>query len=64
MPGGSFTALRGRAESGSTQDQEAPVVPKDDDDFVNTNLAQSEALAREFDNQPMFRDIAEAIDPP
>ena len=50
MPGGSFTTLRGRAESGSTQDQKAPVVPEEDDDFVDTNPAQSEALARKFDN--------------
>ena len=42
MPEGSFTTLRGRAESGSTQDQEAPVVPVEDNDFVNTNPAQSE----------------------
>ena len=64
MSGGSFTTLRARAESGSTQDQEPPVVLEEDDDFVDTNPAQSEALAQNFDNQPMFRDIAEAIDPP
>ena len=63
MPGGSFTTLRDRAKSGSTQDQEAPVIPAEDNDFVDTNPAQSEALAQEFDVQPMFRDIAKAIDP-
>ena len=50
MPGGSFITLRDRAESGSTQDQEAPVIPAKDDDFVNTNLAQSKALAQEFND--------------
>ena len=45
MPGGSFTTLRNRAESDSTQDQEVPVVPAEDDDFIDTNPAQSEALA-------------------
>ena len=64
MPGGSFTTLRNRAESSSTQDQEVPVVPAEDDDFIDTNLAQSEALAQEFDNKLMFRDIAEVVDPP
>ena len=64
MPRGSFTTPRDRAESASTQNQEVPVVPVEDDDFVDTNPAQSEALAQEFDNQPMFGDIAEAIDPP
>ena len=64
MPGESFTTLRNKAESGSTQDQEVPVVPAEDDDFIDTNLAQFETLAQEFDNQLMFRDIAEVVDPP
>ena len=64
MPEGSFTTPRDRAESASTQDQEAPVIPVEDDDFVDTNPAQPEALAQEFGDQPIFGDIAEAIDPP
>ena len=50
MPEGSFTTPRDRAESASTQDQEAPVIPAEDNDFVDTNPAQSEALAQEFAN--------------
>ena len=50
MPGGSFTTPRDKAESASTQDQEMPVVPVEDDDFIGTNPAQSEALAQKFDN--------------
>ena len=62
--GGSFTTPRDRAESASTQAQEEPVAPVEDEDFVDTNPAQSEALAQEFGDQPIFGDIAEAIDPP
>ena len=36
----------------------------EDDDFIDTNPAQTEELAKEFDNQLIFRDIAEEIDPP
>ena len=63
-PGGSFTEARARAESSSTQDQGEPTAAPEDDDFVDTNPAQTEELAKEFDSQPIFGDIAEEIDPP
>ena len=63
-PGGSFTKARARAESSSTQGQGEPAGPPEDDDFVDTNPTQTEELAKEFDNQPIFGDIAEEIDPP
>ena len=63
-PGGSFTEARAHAESSSTQDQGEPTGPPKDDDFVDTNPAQTEELAKEFNNQPIFGDIAKEIDPP
>ena len=63
-PGGSFTEARVHIESSSTQDQGKPAGPPKDDDFVDTNPAQTEELAKKFDNQPIFGNIAEEIDPP
>ena len=63
-PGGSFTEARACAESSSTQNQGEPAGQPEDDDFIDTNPAQTEELAKEFDNQPIFGDIAKEIDPP
>src|SRR5712672_682368 len=53
---------RERAESASTQLQEEAQNLPEDDDFVNKNPAQTAALASQFADQPIFEDIAEAIE--
>jgi len=58
----SFTTPRERAKSASTQPQEETQKPEGDDDFIDTNPAQTAALASHFADQPIFEDIAEAIE--
>ena len=62
-PGPSFSEARGRAESGSTQPAEEPRDVSEDEDPVDRDPELTAALAASLD-QPIFKDIAEAIDPP
>ena len=64
--GPSFTEAQGQAESSSTQ----PVEPsdkgndKDNDDPIDRNPSQTAALAAYLEGNPVFKDIAEAVDAP
>src|SRR5712672_4216935 len=53
---------RERAKSASTQPQEESQNLPEDDDFVNKNPVQTTALASQFADQPIFEDIAKAIE--
>jgi hypothetical protein len=63
MAGPSFSTARERAESASTQPQGEQREPPDDEDFVDTNPVQTQELAEQFEDNPVFGDIAEAIEP-
>ena len=64
--GPSFTEAQGQAESSSTQ----PVASsnkeedKDDDDPIDRNPGQTAALAAYLEGNPVFKDVAEAVDAP
>jgi hypothetical protein len=60
----SLTQFRERAASGSTQPEEpSPTKEEDDEEIMDDNPGQTEALAQLFD-QPYLQDITEEIDPP
>jgi hypothetical protein len=63
IAGPSFSTTRERAESASTQPQDDAVDDPADDDFIDSNPAQTELLATEFGDHPVFADIAEEIEP-
>jgi hypothetical protein len=60
--GPSFMVPRVRAESASTQPQEEAQISPGDDNPIDTNPAQTEMLASHFTDQPIFEDIAKAIE--
>src|SRR5882762_8972679 len=62
ISGPSFSTPRERAESASTQLQEEAQNIPEDDDFIDRNPEQTAALASQFAEQPIFEDIAEAIE--
>src|SRR5712675_1962170 len=62
--GPSFMVPRVRAKSASTQPQEEMQISPGDDNPIDTNPAQTELLASHFADQPIFEDIAEAIEGP
>ena len=55
---------RAQAESTSTQPQEETQLSPEDDNPIDTNPVQTELLASHFVDQPIFEDIAEAIEGP
>jgi len=60
--GPSFMMPRDRIESTSTQPQDEPQISPADDNPIDTNPTQTEILASQFADQPIFEDIAEAIE--
>src|SRR5882757_2320800 len=59
------TQYRDRAESSSTQpEKEASSPEKEDKNPMDINPARTELLAQEFADNPIFSDIAEAIEGP
>jgi len=64
-PTAGASQYRERAESASTQaDPPDTQAVKDEDDPVDTNPALTEDLAAQFEDNPVFEDIAETFDPP
>jgi hypothetical protein len=53
---------RDRAESASTQPQDEAQISPADNNPIDTNPTQTEILASHFADQPIFEDIAEAIE--
>ncbi len=63
-PGTSFVQIKERAESGSTQPKEASLITKEEeDDPVDRNPSQTEALAESLFYQSTFSNIAEEVEP-
>ena len=58
----SFTQTRERAESASTQAKEEPQQEPEDDDFIDTNPEQTQALAEQFEGLPSLKEVAEELE--
>jgi hypothetical protein len=58
----SFTQTRERAESASTQAKEEPQQELEDDDFIDTNLEQTQVLAEQFEGLPLLKEVAKELE--
>jgi hypothetical protein len=62
MTSSSFTQTRERAKSASTQAKEEPQQEPEDDDFIDTNPEQTQALAEQFKGLPSLKEVAEELE--
>src|SRR6266403_951054 len=63
-PGTSFVQIRERAESASTQPKEvSPIAKEEEDNLVDRDPIQTEALVESLFFQSTFADIAEEVEP-